>query len=343
MTVPSIERGSRSHLGVDDRDVPVGQPLGDLVRVLRSQWRLLATFAAIAAIGVAAFELTRPATFTASASFVTQSGRTPSSLGGIAAQFGIAVPGESGNDSPQFYVDLLSSRAILDSIVAVPYRIPSTRGQRLVSLLEVLDAKGRSNGARMLDAERALRERMVTTIGKQTGVVNLGVSSPNPELSRAIVTRMLTAVNEFNLRKRQSHARAEREFAERQLAASRAELLAAENRLQAFLQENRAYRSSPRLSFEEDRLARDVATRQQVVDLLTQSYQRARLDEVRDTPMITILDPPLLPPEADSRGIGTKIVFAVVLGLMLGGFVAWFRRGSGDRPSWAAPSDREPG
>ena len=320
--------------GYDEEAVTVAGSFGALFELLVRRRRLIiATSAALVAI-VLMYNLMLERTYTSTASFVSQSGRTQSSsLGGIAAQFGIAIPNDAGTDSPQFYLDLITSRAILDTVVGTRYNLPTASGIKATSLLDVFDAKGDNLPQRTAYAERKLREHLSGTIGKQTGVVNVSVTTPNAILSKLVVARILDAINAFNLQKRQSRATAERRFTEERLATAKAELLAAENRLQDFMQENRVYNTAPRLSFEQDRLSRDVQNRQQIVNVLSQSFEQAKIDEVRDTPVITVLDAPDVPPNPDSRGLLAKVIFSLLSGALLGVFIAWLqeeRRGRAD-------------
>jgi uncharacterized protein involved in exopolysaccharide biosynthesis len=61
-------------------------------------------------------------------------------------------------------------------------------------------------------------------------------------------------------------------------------------------------------------LERDISLRQQVYTTLVQSFEQARIAEVRDTPVITVLQPPFLPAR-DPRGL----VLMAAVGLALGG------------------------
>ena len=54
--------------------------------------------------------------------------------------------------------------------------------------------------------------------------------------------------------------------------------------------------------------------RQQVYTTLVQSFEQARISEVRDTPVITVLQAPFLPPADDRR-----LVLFAALGIVLGG------------------------
>ena len=129
------------------------------------------------------------------------------------------------------------------------YDIAVKGSVRPTSLIDVFDAKGSNLAQRTAKAEEKLREHLSGSVGKQTGVVNLSVSTPDAVLSKLVVERILDAVNAFNLQKRQSRATAERKFTEGRLATARSELLMTENHLQNFMQENRVYSTAPRLSF----------------------------------------------------------------------------------------------
>ena len=101
---------------------------------------------------------------------------------------------------------------------------------------------------------------------------------------------------------------------------ARQELREAENRLLVFTQRNRDTRNSPLLRLEEDRLTRDVAMRQQVYTSVVQAYDRAKIEEVRDTPVLTVLQIPEVPVRPDPRGIVTKVILTLIVGTLLG---AW--------------------
>src|SRR6185437_3593506 len=157
-----------------------------------------------------------------------------------------------------------------------------------------------------------------TSLSAKTGVVNVSVSTESAVLSRTLVQRLLEEVNRFNLVNRQSQAAAERQFTERRVNEVKGELRAAENNLQTFLTDNRAYQNSPELRFEQDRLAREVSLRQSLYTTMVQAYEQARIEEVRDTPVITIVEHADLPARPDARGTVKKSVLALLAGAFLG-------------------------
>jgi uncharacterized protein involved in exopolysaccharide biosynthesis len=122
-------------------------------------------------------------------------------------------------------------------------------------------------------------------------------------------------LNRFNLERRQSQSREERRFSGDRLASAERELRAAEQTHLAFLERNRAYSESPVLTFEANRLSREVQVKQEVFLTLTKSYEQARIAEVRDTPVLTVIDP-AVPPVMRTRP--RLLVGTIVAGLLAG-------------------------
>jgi uncharacterized protein involved in exopolysaccharide biosynthesis len=242
----------------------------------------------------------------------------PANLSGLASQFGLSLPTGDVNQSPSFYVDLLSSREILSAVVDTRFAVPADGTTREADLTEWLKARGRTAALKREDAIKKLGSRVTVSSSVRTGVITLDVTTRNPLLSQQINQRMLSLLNEFNLEKRQSQASAERKFTEARLEESERQLRDAEDRLLAFTQRNRDTRNSPLLTLEQDRLSREVSMRQQVYTTLVQAYDRAKIDEVRDTPVITLLLEPEAPVKPDSRGVVSKTLLVFILGLILG-------------------------
>jgi uncharacterized protein involved in exopolysaccharide biosynthesis len=261
-------------------------------------------------------------TYTATASFVPQGAADPSRSGvaSLAGQLGIQV-GSGGNlaQSPDFYVTLLRSRAILAPIAADSF-VVTEKGKGRTALLDLMGVQSPSPNRRLELGVTALSHTLDTKIELKTGVVTVAVTTQWPTLSRAIAARLMDGVNTFNLRTRQSQASEERRFTEGRLGEARGALRGAEDRLQSFLQRNRQIQNSPDLIFDRDRLQRDVSLQQNIVTSLAQSYEEVRIREVRDTPVITVIEEPSLPTQPNPRGR----VRRALAGMLAAGFIAAF-------------------
>jgi len=278
--------------------------------------------------------------YTSSASFMPQAADRAAGLASLAAQFGIGALGKGDNQSPAFYADLLKSREVMQAVLEATYVFPTDTGEAKESLLQSLDIDADTPELRLERALKRMESLLTVNLQLRTGVVAFEVSAPNADLSRQVAERLLDEVSRFNLERRQTQAGAERLFNEQRLVELRGELRQAEDRLQTFLQRNRDYRHSPELSFQQDRLARDVALRQAVYTTVAQAYEQARMEQVRDTPVITVIERPDLPARPDGRGRIRYGLIAIICGGLVGLSVAMLReyrdsrRASGD-PEYA--------
>jgi uncharacterized protein involved in exopolysaccharide biosynthesis len=294
-----------------DDEISLWEVLAVLLR--RRGTIVLTTFLIVSA--AVAFTLLRAPRYTTQASFRPQgSDQSASQLMALANQFGVRVPTASSEQvSPAFYAELLTSREILHRVASPPFVVAGVGTASLADLLEIVKD---TEELRLEEAMEALRDNLVTIqTGRETGIVTLEVRTKWPDLSQIIAERMLDEIARFNLLTRQSQAAAERVFIEERLDSARSALLEAEAAMQTFLVANRSYQNSPDLLFQYRRLERDISLRQQVYTTLVQSFEQARIAEVRDTPVITVLQAPYVPPGPDSR----RLPLVVALGLALGG------------------------
>jgi uncharacterized protein involved in exopolysaccharide biosynthesis len=294
--------------------------------VLRERWRILRT-AVIALAIAAAVVLLLPRTWTSAGSFRPQQRQNAAAgLSGLAAQFGLSVPNLDNSQSPAFYADLLRSRTILGHVVDTQYTVRENGAERRASLMDLLEIDDQlAPGVRRQITIEKLGDLLRVEMAPRTGIVTFAVSTKRPELSEQIAQRMLAEVNRFNLESRQSQASAERRFTEGRLAAVRQELREAENRLEAFLRQNRQFRSSPDLTLQQERLRQDMSLHQDVYTTLAQAYEQAKIEEVRDTPVITVVEQPELAVRPDPRGLLKKGILAFLLGGALGVLFAFAR------------------
>lgn len=233
--------------------------------------------------------------FIAESSFRAQShSEREARLSGIAAQLGFGLPLLS-EDPLHFYARLVRSRSVLEGVAQSEFEIVEEGRDSVVrrgNLLDLLEIEGRTREERLAPAVALLDEMIAIETHLDAGMIWVRVKSEHPGLAEQINRRILDLVNEFNVEHRQSQAKAEREFVESRYAEAGRELMAAEEELAQFLERNRSYSSSPHLSFEASRLQRQVDLRQQVYASLAQAYEQARIAEVRNTPLVTVVDRP---------------------------------------------------
>lgn len=286
-----------------------------LLRGRRLVWKLTL----VGALGALVLALLKPRTYTTSFSFVPQaaSESASSGLASLAGQFGVSIgAGGASAQSPQFYVDLIRTRSVLGPIARDS--VSPAEGRR-VPVSEFLGVRATDEALLLEKTLRVLRGSVISASAatRTTGVISVSVTTESPLASFEIAQRLLNGVNAFNLVTRQSQAKEERVFTEARLQEARSKLLDAEADLERFLKANRQFSNSPELALVRDRLERAVSLHQQVAVRLAQQLEEVRIREVRDIPVITVIEQPAIAAAPNARGR----VRLLMLGVFLGGLV----------------------
>jgi len=295
----------------------------ELVKILVARWRILLVLPVVGAlIGVVLIFLIPP-TYTATTTFVTASQRDITaalgSFANVASQLGVGLPSNPSN-SPQFYGDVLRSRQVMEDVVRV--RVPDPRSRRAGDSVAIGDLYTRSDGApvaRVSDAIIKLTHESAVSVNPRTNIIELRVSSRYPSTAAMVAQQFLVALNHFNLETRQSQARERRRFVADRLREAQDSLAGAERTQQDFLLTNRgSFRMAPTLDAQYQRIQRQIQTYQDLYSNFRREYETARVDEINDTPVITIIDTAAVPlkPSAPQR------LVTVIAGAMFGVFLA---------------------
>lgn len=289
--------------------------LVEILNILLRHRRLIVLLPLALAFAAGVWSLTRPRAYEVSASILPEGVATQSGgIAGLARQFGFSV-GSGAGSSPQFYADLLKGREVLRKAVESEYEVPTEdQGTVRATLIDIYGIEESKWLPKWQIAADDLEKRMNVTVAAATSVVELTVSAGHPALAEQIAARLLQILNEFNLETRQTRAAEESRFVAERMREMEEALLAAEETLKTFLERNRAINSSPELSFELDRLQRQVSMRQSIYTSLVQAYEQARIDGVRDTPVFTVV----MEPEGAARPQLRRSPLRAALGLMAG-------------------------
>ncbi len=303
----------------DDDNAVSLSPLRMVNALLRQRRWIVAISLLFSVAGLSATLLLRG--WRSEASFAPSSPpQSGSQLAGLAAQFGVNIGGLEGGPSLDFYSALVKSRAILEDAVTSRYVFTIDKaGHDTVAgtLLELYGVHGDTPTLRLQRAVKRLDRNVSVTKDEDAGIVTVQVVAKWPRLAEQIGARILDLVNTFNLTNRQTQAGTERQFVEGRLAEVSLQLDSAEAAMRRFMESNLTIETSPRLRLEMARLQRRVDFVQQVHLTLAQAYEQARIEEVRNTPVITLLDRP-----EGSGKHSVSLLTAGVVSLVLGFLVA---------------------
>lgn len=291
-----LDRGPARDAGYGPTDDSVETYLA----TIRHRWRLLSGIGAGVALVTALITVLMPREYRATATFFANQdqssglGKAGSSVAGIASMLGMSsVPALSalsgGTKSPEFYGALLTSKDVLDSIVITHYQTPSFSGD----LVQFLKIKKPTREEAEFAALLKLKKHLLNiTVDEKTEMVGFTVTTTDRDLSAQIARHLVDKLNDFNLTHRRSTAGSERVFAEQRKAEALGDLQNAEQALADFDTRNRSVNQSPLLMTDRQRLERRIEIAEQVYMQLVQEYESSRIEEVRNTPVITVVDHP---------------------------------------------------
>jgi uncharacterized protein involved in exopolysaccharide biosynthesis len=280
--------------------------------------------AAVGSLVVVAALLVSPRKYTATAEFLLQESSTGgSNLASLAAQFGVASPAISGPGAA-LYAEWLQAFEVVREVAISQYDVKGARPftGTLKEYFELGDQAGEENAVMML--RRHARPRA----DRQLNTVRIDVVFPSRELASAVARRYLEVLSAFAEKRRRTVGGNERAFVEGRLAESKDSLRIAEDNLAEFVRANRNYSSSPDLNLRYARFQQRVTQRQGVVQTLLQSYEAARLQEIRDTPVFSLIQRPEFAVEPVARGTALKgvLAFLTLVLLQLGVERVWATR-----------------
>jgi uncharacterized protein involved in exopolysaccharide biosynthesis len=293
-----------------------------LANVLLQRWRTV-VFVPLLCSAITFFgTFLVPPSFTATTTFVPElgsRGRLPSGLASLAGQFGLSIGADPGQ-SPRFYAQVAKSRELLQQVLLAEYENPGSREGVVDSatLLQILKVQGTSRRDSLYRGVRELGKLVSVSVDNQTNIVTLSVESRHAVLAAAVTNRLVEYLNAFNTGTRQSQARERRRFVESRVSEAERELQFAEERLKSFYELNRSWQQAPQLVFEEGRLRRQVEIRQELYLTLRREYETARIEEVNDTPVITVIDMAVPPQRKSKPKRALLTIIAFVFGGMFG-------------------------
>lgn len=257
-----------------------------------------------------------PSDYTSEARFIPAAPATPGSLGalsGLASSVGL-LQGSGG--SSDFYADVATSASLLKKVIRDPLVVDSVDGKPV--LADYPTAIGLTKDdplERMDEALAKLQDNMDVTTNHASGIVTIDVTAHSPGLAYQLAEAVLAAINDFNVHSLQTMGRAQREFDERRVALAHDSLAEARGALEAFYQANHDFSSSPSLAMEESVLKQTLQLRQQVYTSAVTDLETARVNEINDTPVLTVVEQPDIPVKASGPHralllIGVAMLFA---------------------------------
>ncbi len=320
---PGATRTSAEPVSVADEILPpAGEPIfsdpdmGHFARnLVRARYGIVAFVTGCVIVAVV-LALTLSKDWTARTVLLpTESGEGgfPAELGSIASSFGLQFGFGAASQSDLYPTILLSDALLLrileDEHVVGTGEAPRRLADILVKREDLAEYEHRQRGLRKLR-----KEVVAASKDSDTGVVTLKVTTEAAKLSADVANALVAHLEKYLIDMRQVEGGRNRTFLDDRVEAVKSDLVAAEEGLKEFRTANRRVNDSPELLLQQERLRREVLIQEQIFLELQKQKEVAKIEEVKNTPVLSVLDsatPPI-------RASHPKKVLLVALGFLVG-------------------------
>ncbi len=260
----------------------------------------------------------------------------PGALGevqGIAAAFGFNLDSGSG---VTFYIpDVVESRSLATDIVLRKWENESfDEPVNLIRFWEIDDntkwtrkvkrwiksffpgRKGDPMRKYLSAARKELAERIKVN-EEDSGLIKISVLMEEPQLASHIANYISDYIKRYIAEELELQSRKYRQFIEERLESAEGELRISEEELTDFRKKHTMALEPPETQLQRARLMRNVEVNQEVYITLRQQYELAKIDELKELPIINVLD--RAEPAADKDS--PRRLLIIVITFLAGGFI----------------------
>lgn len=261
---------------------------------------------------------TKP-TYVSTSKIMSSSGSTGSSqASSFAAQFGINL-GSNQVDTKWVYPEIIKSRTIARKLLKKNFIISgNSQNKTLLNILKSNKEQSKSNFKELESkATKLLLDMISVAENIKTGILTLSVTASDPQLAKLINSAIIEALDSHQKEYNKSKTSYTRQFIEERILQTEKELMTSEESLKVFRDRNRRIENSPALQLALQRLNREVSVLTGVFTTLKQQYETTKIDELKESDYVIIVDPPEAPLYRSSPAKTKMVIMSIVLGFCL--------------------------
>jgi uncharacterized protein involved in exopolysaccharide biosynthesis len=248
----------------------------------------------------------------------------------LASNFGMSVP---SSDQDFNIPDVVKSNLIANKVLKEKWL---SRSGAKISLIELWELDQSPwylfSSPNMVDYafvnEKAianLLNHVTVTEDRQTGLIKINVTLEDPIIAAQVANYIGEQVQIYIQKGNAAQAAKEKLFISDRLVIVKNELESIELDLKDFKERNRGYDDSPELFMVFSRLFREVEAKKQVYLTLQQQLELSRIEEVKQTPILHILDHAVPPARKSSPNRALFFALSAIFGLFSSSLVTIFK------------------
>ncbi len=241
----------------------------------------------------------------------------------LAANFGI----NTTNNEQNFNIpDVVNSRLIANLVINKKWTTRKGNSKNLIELWQINKKKSLfSNKDSQLDsmiviesAIQKFKDHIHVSEDRMTGLIKITTTFQDPNVAAGVANFIGDQIELYIQKENSAQSKKEKEFIFERLTIVKKELENSELDLKIFKERNRGYENSPELFMKYSQFFRKVEAKKEVYLTLQQQLELARIEEVKQSPILHILDY-AVPPVNKSY---PNRYFIAVISLLLGFFIA---------------------
>ena len=300
--------------------------LSDILLVLAKQLKLLIITPLVFGVITAFYVLFMVGpTYVSSAKIMSSGGGgSTSQLQGLAAQFGVSVPGGSGS-AQWVYPEILKSRTLAKSVLKRKFDTNKYGPQK--SLLQILTYGNEEPTVSIdtLEIHGANAFIGMIEIQSEGSFYELSISTFEPQFAADLCAALIEELDKHQRGYKTEKVKETRQFIEGRIVEVQKELEGAEEDLKVFRDRNRQIGQSPALLLEQQRLTRETSVLTGVFTTLKQQLEMTKIEEVKESALVQVLDPPEAPLYRDKPKRKLAVLLSLILGFGLAVAIAFIK------------------
>lgn len=215
----------------------------------------------------------------------------------------------------KLYPMIIKSARILREVIYKKYKTTSMPDS--LSLIQFWNIDKGTEAEKFEWALKRLQTAMEVEFDGRLGTLRLRIEMEDSTLAADVANSITNELDLYTRTKRRTSVTVQREFIEQRLAEVGQTLRAVEDSIKTFREKNRRIIDSPQLLMEQGRLERAVQINSTVFIELKKQIEIAKIEEIKNIPIVNILDPARVPVQKSSPHRRSVVAIAFVLSLVV--------------------------
>ena len=277
------------------------------------------------------FLIAQPVYLTTAKLLPTGEDNSLSNIQGLASQFGLALPFQSGSNLSfsDIYPEIVKSRQLTGIVLEKKFNTRKFGQNQL--LKNILSRQYRLDkydvDERFKRSSEILQDNIKVSKARLTSIVTLEVRGLEPEFAVDLANTIISESDKLQREFKTHQISDKRSFIEERIKDVKKDLESAQEDLKEFRERNRQVQYSPALLLEEERLTTEMDVKKEIFSTLKQQFELVKIEEVEEGATVQILDKPVAPYEKSSPKIFLSIFLSIFIGFGLSVVIAYVMDG----------------